>query len=107
MQTIVAADKRDNILDWCFKYQGRAEARMSNSNEFTYAKQFDGNLRADSKPVPVKVITRLRVMTGHTAEEIRKYSSHAFDKAPEYVFGGGNLPLSPARQAMGRHYFTW
>ena len=43
----------------------------------------------------------------HTAEEVRKYSSHAFDKAPQYVFGGGNLPLHPSLQAMGRHYFTW
>ena len=80
---------------------------MFNSNEFAYAKQFDGNLKADSQPVPVKVATRLRVMNQQCAEEIRKYSDHAFDKAPVYVFGGGNLPLSPNRQAMGRHYFTW
>jgi hypothetical protein len=80
---------------------------MSNSNEFTYAKQFDGNLRAESEPVPAKVMTRLRLMTDATAREVRNYSSPAFDKAPQYVFGGGNLPLHPSLQAMGRHYFTW
>ncbi len=80
---------------------------MSNQNEYAYAKQFDGNLKADSQPVPVKVTTRLRIMNENAAQEIRKYSSHAFDRPPEYVFGGGNLPLHPSLQAMGRHYFTW
>lgn len=80
---------------------------MSNPNEFAYAKQFEGNLRADSQPVPVKLTTRLRVMNEHTAEEMRKYSSHTFDKPPQYVFDGGNLRLHPSLQAMGRHYFTW
>ena len=80
---------------------------MSNQNEIAYAKQFDGNLSADSKPVPAKVTTQLRIMTATTAAEIRKYSSHAFDKAPQYVFGVENLPLHPSLQAMGRHYFTW
>lgn len=80
---------------------------MFNSNEHAYAKQFEGNLSAHSQPVPVKVTTRLRVMSDDTAEEIRKYSSHAFDKAPAYVFGGGNLAVAPSQQAMGRHYFTW
>lgn len=79
---------------------------MSNPNEYPYAKEFEGNLRADP-PVPVKVTTRLRVMTDKTGDEIRKYSSHAFDSAPEYSFGGGNLPLDPSLQATGRHYFTW
>ena len=59
------------------------------------------------KITPVKVTTRLRIRNENTAEEIRKHSSHAFDKAPQYVFGGGNLPLHPSLQAMGRHYFTW
>ena len=80
---------------------------MSNLNDFTYARQFNGNLRAESDPVPVKVTTRLRVMNESTATEIRKYSDKAFDKAPLYVFGGGNLPLHPSLQAIGRHYFTW
>jgi len=80
---------------------------MSNSNEYAYTKQFDGNLRADSQPVPVKVATRLRVMSDRTAEGIRRYSSAAFDNPPQYVMGGGNLPLHPSLQAMGRHYFTW
>jgi len=80
---------------------------MSNLNDFTYARQFNGNLRAESDPVPVKVTTRLRVMNESTAKEIRKYSNQSFDKAPLYVFGGGNLPLHPSLQAIGRHYFTW
>lgn len=80
---------------------------MSNLNDFTYARQFNGNLRAESDPVPVKVTTQLRVMNESTAKEIRKYNSPAFDKAPLYVFGGGNLPLHPSLQALGRHYFTW
>ena len=46
-------------------------------------------------------------MNKHTAEEIRKYSSNAFDKTPTYVFDGGDLPMHPSLQAMGRHYFTW
>jgi len=80
---------------------------MSNSNEFPYAKQFDGNLRPDSEPVPLKVNTRLRLMEERTSYEIRKYNSQAFDRPPQYVFGGGSLPLHPSLQAMGRHYFTW
>jgi len=80
---------------------------MSNSNEYAYAKEFDGNLRRDSEPVPVKVTTRLRVMPETTNNHIRKYSSQTFDKPPHYVVGGGNLPLHPNLQAMGRHYFTW
>ena len=80
---------------------------MSNSNEYAYAKQFVGNLRSDSEPVPVQVTTRLRVMNEHTAAEIRKYNSHAIRVKPQYVFGGGSLPLHPSMQAVGRHYFTW
>ena len=80
---------------------------MSNPNEFAYAKQFDGNLSANSHPVPVKVTTRLRIMSEHTAEEVRKDSIHAFDKAPQYVIGGEDPPLHTNLQAMGRHYFTW
>lgn len=80
---------------------------MTNSNEYAYTKQFDGDLQADSRPVPVKLTTRLRVLAGQTAEDIRKYSSQAFDRAPAYVVGGGKLPLHPSLQAIGRHYFTW
>jgi hypothetical protein len=80
---------------------------MSNSNDYPYAKQFEGNLRADSKPAPFKLTTRLHEMNEHTADELRKYSSHAFGKPPQYGFDGGNLPLHPSLQAMGRHYFTW
>lgn len=80
---------------------------MSNSNEYAYAKQFIGNLRTQSEPVPVQVTTRLRVMSQHTSAEVCKYNSHAFGTAPQYVFGGGSLPLHPSLQAVGRHYFTW
>jgi len=77
------------------------------SNEYAYAKQFDGNLKAASQPVPVKVTTRLRVMPEHNAGDISRYSGPAFDAAPAYVFGGGSLPVAPSLQAVGRHYFTW
>ena len=80
---------------------------MSNSNDSPYTKEFEGNLRADSKPAPFKLTTRLRLMNEHTAEEVRNYSSQAFGKRPQYVFEEGNLPLHPSLQAMGRHYFTW
>ena len=80
---------------------------MSQPNEYAYANQYVGNMRSESKPVPVQLTTRLRVMNGHTAAEIRRYSSQAFDAAPAYVFGGGNLPVHPSLQAVGRHYFTW
>src|SRR5689334_13827645 len=46
----------------CSNQYGSMEVEMSNQNDFAYAKQFDGNLSADSQPVPVKVTTRLRVM---------------------------------------------
>jgi hypothetical protein len=79
----------------------------SPSNEYAYAKQFNGNLRTGSDPVPVQVTTRLRVMPDQTAAEIRKYSHRAFDAPPQYRFGGGDLPVHPSLQAFGRHYFTW
>jgi len=81
---------------------------MFNSNEFAYAKQFDGDLRCDSEPVPVKVTTRLRIMNDSAAKASRRYSGDAYDRPPHYVVGAGNLPLNPSLlQAMGRHYFTW
>jgi hypothetical protein len=80
---------------------------FSPSEGFAYTQQFDGNMPAHSEPVPLKVTTRLRVMPESTANEIRQYSNQAFDAPPQYVFGGGSLPLHPSLQAMGRHYFTW
>ena len=80
---------------------------FSQSDEYGYTQQFDGNLSAHSEPVPVKLTTRLRIMSERTANQIRQYSSRAFDAPPQYVFGGGRLPLHPSLQAMGRHYFTW
>lgn len=79
----------------------------SPSNEYAYAKQFVGNLRAEPEPVPVHLTTRLRVLSGETACDIRPYRSRAFDAPPRYIFGGGNLSLHPSLQAVGRHYFTW
>ena len=75
-------------------------------NDYTFAKEFDGNLRTESDPVPVRVTTRLRMMSKETAREVREHSMD-LKGVPLYVFGGGNLPLHPSLQAMGRHYFTW
>ena len=72
---------------------------MSNHNEFAYAKQFDGNLSADSKPVPVKVTTRLRIMSKTTAEEIRKYSSHRLRQGAAVCLR--RRKPSPASQSAG------
>jgi hypothetical protein len=79
----------------------------SHSNEYDYAKEFIGNFRSESKPVPVKVTTRLRLLSKPPSTEIHRYSDRGFDAPPQYVFGGGNLPLPPSLQAVGRHYFTW
>lgn len=79
----------------------------SHKNEYAYAKEFNGNLRRESNLVPIQITTRLRIMNDQTADEIRKYSNRAFDVPPQYVFGGGSLPLHPGDQAVGRHYFTW
>lgn len=79
---------------------------MSNPNEH-YTNQFDGSLRADTAPSPVKVTTRLRIMNDNHAAEIRNYSTSVFHKSPTYVFGGGTLPQHVGPQAVGRHYFTW
>jgi hypothetical protein len=78
---------------------------QSNGNTFT--KQFVGNLRGQSDPVPVRVDTTLRIMTEETAREVREYISEA-TAVPHYVFNGAtNLPLHPSLNAYGRHYFTW
>jgi hypothetical protein len=79
----------------------------SHSNEYTFAKEFVGDLHVESQRVPVELTTRLRVMTKPHSDEIRRYSSQVFDRAPQYVFGGGSLPLHPRMQAVGRHFFTW
>lgn len=73
---------------------------------YAYAKEFVGNMRAESEPVPVRVNTRLRVMTPETAREVQKYGH--MNEVPQYEIGsGGELPLHPSLQAMGRHYFEW
>jgi len=80
----------------------------SQRNEYSYASEFVGKQRAESDRVPVHVYTRLRMMTDETAREVRKNKSPDHDTAPQYVFSsGGDLPLHPSLQAMGRHYFTW
>ena len=82
----------------------------SNGNEYAYARQFIGNLRKESEPVPVRVDTKLRVVIGVTAREVQEYKDHAYDSPPHYVFGiGENLPQSERlyASAAGRHYFTW
>lgn len=76
-------------------------------NEFAYMQQFDGNLHAESEPVPVRVNTSLRIMAEDTAREVRKYN-HRSNCVPTYVFvQPKQQPLHPSLQAMGRHYFKW
>jgi hypothetical protein len=81
---------------------------MSNQrNEFTYEKEFVGNLRAQSEPVPVQVNTRLRVELDLAPREIQEYKTRAAC-VPQYVFGQcAELPLHPSLQATGRHFFNW
>jgi hypothetical protein len=58
-----------------------------------------------SVAVPVRVITRVRITTEETAREVHKYSCPG---VPRYSIGcGGDLPIHPSLQAMGRHYFQW
>ena len=79
------------------------------SNEYTYTKQFVGNLRTESEPVPVRVDTKLRVRMDMAAREVEEYKSRAHGAPPKYMFGGRNFPLhrSLKKTAVGRHYFTW
>jgi hypothetical protein len=78
-----------------------------NGNEFTYAKQFEGNLRGTSDPVPARVDTHLRMMSREMIEELQKLD-HRASGAPQYVFvRRDNLPLHPSLQATGLHYFEW
>jgi hypothetical protein len=75
-------------------------------NEFAYANEFVGNLRAKSVTVPVRVDTRVRVTTEEPSSEAQKQDRT--NKLPVYSFGcGGDLPVQPDLQAMGRHYFKW
>ncbi|HUN87100.1 MAG TPA: hypothetical protein VMU48_22165 [Terracidiphilus sp.] len=79
----------------------------SYGNEFTYQKLFHGNLPGLSEEVPVKVHTRLRIMSGEAAREVQELSQLA-SGVPKYVVGQSkDLPLHPSLQAIGRHYFTW
>jgi hypothetical protein len=59
-------------------------------NDYTFAKEFVGNLRPESDPVPVRVNTRLRVMTEETAREVREYISGATG-SPRYVFNATGI----------------
>jgi hypothetical protein len=78
-----------------------------NGNEFTYAKQFEGNLRGTSDPVPARVHTKLRLMSREMVEELLKLD-HRTSSAPQYVFvRRDDLPLHPSLQATGLHYFEW
>jgi hypothetical protein len=74
-------------------------------HEFRYTKEFIGNLRGTSEPVPVRVNTKLRLVTHGEARDIRRSSRPG---VPQYTIGhGGELPMQPSLQAMGRHYFVW
>jgi len=78
-----------------------------NGNEFTYAKQFEGNLHGAVDPVPARVHTNLRMMSRDMVEELRRLD-HRASGAPQYVFVRRNdLPLHTTLQATGQHYFEW
>jgi hypothetical protein len=79
----------------------------SPSNEFTYGKELVGNLRDGAESFPVRVHTRLRVTAELTAREVQEHRGRTHC-VPVYIFGhGGELPVRPAVQALGRHYFKW
>lgn len=80
----------------------------SYGNEYEYAKQFAGNLRGQSKPVPVRVETRLRTNTELTARDIQEYKGLELDIPPRYIVED-NPPHLPGLRvsAVARHYFTW
>jgi hypothetical protein len=80
---------------------------LPNGNEFTYEKQFEGNLHGAAYPVPARVHTNLRMMSREMVEELQKLD-HRSSGAPQYVFvRRDNLPLHPSLQATGLHYFEW
>jgi hypothetical protein len=75
-------------------------------NELAYTNEFVGNLHGRIEPVPARVNTMVRVTTNELSNEINKFDRAS--SAPEYIFGcGGDLPVQPALQAMGRHYIKW
>lgn len=78
-------------------------------NEIAYAKEFVGNLRGKSEPVPAQVNTTVRVMRDLTDSEAQVYKGRSYDTAPRYFFGSGNLPSHPNVKAsgIGRHFFSW
>jgi len=78
-----------------------------NGNDYTYAKQFEGNLRGSSEPVPARLNTSMRVMSPEMVQELLKLD-HRSSGAPLYVFvRRDGLPLHPSLQASGLHYFEW
>jgi hypothetical protein len=78
-----------------------------NGNEYTYAKQFEGNLRGSSEPVPARLNTSVRMMSPEMVQELQKLD-HRTSGAPLYVFvRRDDLPLHPSLQATGLHYFEW
>lgn len=80
----------------------------SYGNEYNYAKQFAGNLRVQSKIVPVRVETRLRVTTELTGADVEEYRNLVYDIPPRYIFDENPPPhLSLQKAAVARHYFVW
>lgn len=78
-------------------------------NEIAYAKEFVGNLRGKSEPIPVQLNTSVRVILDLPNSQVQVYKSLAYDTAPQYFFGSGSLPSHPNVKAsgIGRHYFSW
>ena len=78
-----------------------------NWNEYTYAQQFDGNLHGSIEPVPMRIETKLGIMTDETARDLKK-QDHRWNRAPQYTFGRNeDLPLHPTLLATAHHYFKW
>jgi len=75
-------------------------------NEFTYAKEFDGNLHGQIEPVPARVTTTVRTMSKETAREVQMY--RMFHCVPRYTIQTrDDHPIHPGLEATGRHYFAW
>ena len=82
---------------------------MSSQSDYTYEKEFIGSLHTQSEPVPIEVVTRLRIMTDERARQAHKHKNRHSNAPPRYEFSSGaNLPLhSSLLAASGLHYFEW
>ena len=70
----------------------------ANWNEYTYEKQFEGNLRGTSDPVPARVHTSLRMMSRETVQELLKLD-HRSSGAPPIRFPAAGWSAAPSESA--------